>query len=260
MSARRVASGLAHALLLSLSVSCAGQTTDPLRLDVFAASSLTEAFDAIALEFEGAHPGVTVVPTYGGSQFLRLQIEQGAPATVYASADAEHVRALEQAGLVSEVEAFATNALIVIVPPDNPAGIQSFADLYRARRIVLGEEAVPVGDYTRQVLDRAAATLGADFRSRVQAAVVSRESNVRLVRAKVELGEADAAIVYRTDAAATDLVRTVPIPAEINVRAEYFVGVVQGAPSTDVAREWIRFVRSARGRALLEDHGFEADR
>lgn len=238
-------------------------------LTVYAASSLTEAFDELATVFEKAHPDVDLQLTFAGSQVLRVQIEQGARADVYASANPEHVEALVQEGLVRDGRWFAGNELVIAVPLDNPAGIESFADLPRAERIVLGTEAVPVGRYAREVLVAADSSVRAGFAADVMAHVVSEESNVRLARSKVELGEADAAIVYRTDAMASDRVRTVAIPDGVNVRADYLVGAVlrpderrdsegdfgHGAPA-ELAADWIALLRSDAGREVLERHGF----
>ncbi len=158
-------------------------------LTVLAASSLTEALGTIEGDLERASPALSLSTTFAGSQVLRLQIEQGAPADVFLSADEAHVDALLRAGLVVEPVLFAHNELVVIVPPSNPAGIESLEDLPRARRLVIGDASVPVGRYTRAMLARAG------LADAVLPNVVSEESNVRLVRAKVELGEADAAVV-----------------------------------------------------------------
>jgi molybdate transport system substrate-binding protein len=147
---------------------------------------------------------------------------------------------------------FARNEPVVIVPRDRPATLLAFADLPSAGRIVIGAPAVPIGRYTLQILDKASNNLGSDFRSRVEARVVSRELNVRQVLSKVALGEADAAIVYRTDAAAAcDRVEMVTIPPELNVIAEYPIAVLEGAPHRELARAWVRFVLSEQGRTIL---------
>lgn len=230
-------------------------------LDVYAASSLTEAFRELERVFEAMHPGVDVALTFAGSQVLRLQIEQGAPADVFASADPTHMEALVEAGAVSLAWTFAHNELAVVVPLDDPASIETFADLPDAERIVLGTPNVPVGRYTREALERAATTLGADFADRVLARVVSEETNVRLARAKVELGEADAAVVYRTDAASSDRVRFIEVPDEVNVRADLLIGLVVTPAGADAARRtfagaWIEHVLSPEGRTVLRRHGF----
>jgi molybdate transport system substrate-binding protein len=135
--------------------------------------------------------------------------------------------------------------------------VTAFADLPRAQRIVVGVPEVPVGEYTLKVLDKAAAKLGGDFRKRVEARIVSRELNVRQVLAKVTLGEADAGIVYRTDArAAGDKVRVVEIPHELNVIAEYPIATTKATTEPELARRFIELVKSPAGVAALHDAGF----
>jgi len=236
------------ALLLLALTGCGDDGATDATLGVFAASSLTDAFSALEVAFEREHPDVDVAPSFAGSQILRIQIEQGAPADVYASADRAHMDALVAGGHVTGAEVFVHNALVVIVPPDNPAGIERFEDLPRAERLVLGDPNVPVGRYARELLSRT------DFEEEVLAHVVSEEANVRLVRAKVELGEADAAIVYRTDA--SDRVRVIEIPDAVNVRADYHVGLVTRSERRALAREWIELLRGDAGRRALTEHGF----
>lgn len=249
---------LLTALVWSLGVGACSCGSEPERepLTIFAAASLTEAFTALARDFEAAHPELAVQASFAGSQALRLQIEHGARADLFASANPRHMDALVDAGLVSDSRVFAHNELIVIVPRENPAGITSFEDLVRARRLVIGTAAVPVGAYARQMLKRAARTLGETFESQVLARVVSEESNVRLVRAKVELGEADAAIVYRTDALASSHTLSIEIPEYANVRAHYSIGQVSASPRAEAARAWIEYLHSEAARRVLARHGF----
>src|SRR5204863_278469 len=139
------------------------------------------------------------------------------------------------------------------------ASIKTLADLPRAERIVIGTPEVPIGVYTLQILDKAAAKLGADFPGRVQAKVASRELNVRQVLAKVVLGEADAGVVYRSDAvAAAGKIAVVGIPPELNVIAEYPIAALAAAPHPDLARRWIELVKSPAGAAALRAAGFTA--
>jgi len=229
------------------------------RLSIYAASSLTEAFEELSVLFARTHPAASLSTTTAGSQVLRTQIEQGAPADVFASANPEHMEALVAAGLASDARVFAYNELVIVVPLDNPAGIDSFEDLPNARRLVLGTPNVPVGRYARQALAAADSLVRPGFVEAVLDGLVSEESNVRLARSKVELGEADAAIVYRTDAASSDRVRTVAIPPEVNVRAEYLIGALERADRSPLAEAWIELVLSAEGRAVLERHGFDIE-
>lgn len=225
-------------------------------LTVFAASSLTESFQDLERAFEADHPGVDVQLAFAGSQTLRVQIEQGARADVFASAAEEHVQALVQAGLIDGAEVFAHNALVVVVPKHGASEIDGLDDLPKAERIVLGTPEVPVGIYARQLIERADAEYGGGFADAVRARVVSEEANVRLVLSKVELGEADAAIVYRTDAVASGKVRAISVPGELDVPTEYAVGVVATTTTPDAARDWLELLESPKGRAALERRGF----
>ncbi len=235
---------------------CEREVPGAVTLDVFAASSLTEAFVELERGFERAHGGVDVRVTHAGSQVLRMQIEQGAGVDVFASADEAHMDALERAGHVAGARVFARNELVVIVPTSNPSRVERFDDLVRAERIVIGTEGVPLGRYTREVFTRAEASLGAAFADGVRARVVSEESNARLVRAKVEIGEADAALVYRTDAGASGRVRSVEIPAELNARARYPIGVLTRSTREELARAFVEYTLSEEGREALSGRGF----
>ncbi|HET7787515.1 MAG TPA: molybdate ABC transporter substrate-binding protein [Myxococcales bacterium] len=223
---------------------------------VFAASSLREAFNDLARLFERQNPGVAVELNLAGSQELRTQIENGAPADVFASADWKQMRPLVSGRLARPAHVFARNEPVIAVPAGNPAGIRSLADLPRARRIVVGVPDVPIGAYTLHILDAADRRYGAGFRARVEAQVVSRELNVRQVLAKVTLGEAEAAIVYRTDAEAIRGVTVVPIPADLNAVAEYPIAALARAANAALADAFVALVLSPAGQEALARHGF----
>lgn len=248
------------ALSVGCSTSNAPATSPDARVVVFAASSLAGAFDDLESEFERAHPGVDVVIQYAGSQILRLQIEQGAHADVFASANEQHARALVEEGLGSHLTAFAMNELVVIAADAEASPLRSFADLARSERIVLGSVEVPAGRYAESVLDRAAAhpDYGAEFVRSVRSHVVSRESNVRLVRAKVELGEATAAMVYRTDAEGISKIYVIDIPNEFQPEMIYFAVDTAGARRHARSAEFISFLLTDSGRAILRRHGFKS--
>lgn len=245
-------------LVLGLGVSLAnaahGET-----LHVFAAASLTDAFSEIGTAFESRHPGAQVEFNFAGSEVLRAQIEQGAEADVFAPADSVHARALQGKDLLGDTTIFARNLLVVVTPAKH-ARVKSLADLARPRmKVVIAGPTVPVGRYTSQALGKMAGSgfYGDDYESRVQANVVSQESNVRAVLAKVALGEADAGFVYRTDAmTAAAKVLVLPIPDQLNVVAEYPIGIVAGTRSPDLARAFITFVRGPEGATILNTHGF----
>jgi molybdate transport system substrate-binding protein len=226
-------------------------------LVLFEAASLKEAFARVGAAFAQENAGVNLVTNVAGSQQLRAQIEQGAAADVFAAADHKHMNALVAEGLVMTPAVFACNELVVVVRPALGATVTTLADLPTVERIVVGTPEVPVGSYTQQLLTRAAAKLGADFRTRVESRIVSRELNVRQVLAKVLLGEAAAAVVYRSDAAsARGKVLVVAIPPELNVVAEYPIAILTAAPHAALAQRWINLVRSPAGSAALRDAGF----
>ena len=220
---------------------------------VFAASSLTDAVTELRARFLELHPGASVTLNFAGSQVLRIQIDEGAPADVFLSADRGHLEALVERGLLTDTRSVARNTLVVAVPRDG-GPVRSFEHLDRAERLVIGTPDVPVGAYTRRMLERAAMSRGAGFRDAVLGRVVSEETNVRLALAKVELGEADAAVVYRTDVAASERTRAVEIPEDAAVTVEYWMGrVVDAGPEVEA---WLAFLDTRDAAAILERHGF----
>ena len=231
---------------------------EPASLIVFAAASLTDAFQELAGPFEAAHTGVTVSFNFAGSQALRTQIEEGAQADVFASANPKEMETLEAAGSLSgPARTFATNVLTIIVAPNNPAGIGSPQDLAKPGvKLVLAAEEVPAGGYARQALANLAALYGATFPEAVLQNVVSNEDTVRQVVAKVQLGEADAGIVYATDAVARDSLGTVALPEAQNVVAEYPIAVLAESRNQRLASEFGEFILSPEGQDILRRWGF----
>jgi len=234
--------------------------TQPLELTVLAAASLRTGMEAAISAYEDANPGTTITLATDSSAALAIQIEQGAPADVFLSADTRHPQALVDGGLTDGVAvAFAGNDLAIIVPSGNPGVIASPADLGRdgVRVIAAGIE-VPITRYATQLIADLAALDGypADFAAAYEANIASREDNVAAVVAKIELGEGDAGIVYRTDAAASDTIEVVEIPAASNVRAIY-AGVVIGSVDDPVAaRSFLDWLVGADGQAVLAGFGF----
>lgn len=234
---------LAVVLVAALSFAAAWDGSDEEHpLAISAAASLSEAFTAL-----DSRPSYS----FGGSNALEMQIRQGAPADLFASASPRNTRSLFRAGLVEEPVQFAANRLALIVPRSNPAAIQSVYDL-RSKPVdlVVAAPAVPVGGYTLSALRK----LGL---SSVLARVVSRESDVKAVTGKVALGQADAGFVYVTDARpVADQVTVIPIPAGAQPQVRYEIAVVARSAHRAEARAWIQALRSPRGRAALADAGF----
>lgn len=227
-------------------------------LQVFAAASLREAFVEIGKRFEKDHPGERVAFNFAGSNVLRTQIEHGAAADVFASADELTMKRLRQDRAVEKPVTFAHNRLVLVAPPDSP--VRDIPDLARRGvRLVLAGTEVPAGRYAEQALrlmDKSGA-YGTDFRARVMANVVSRDTNVRAVLAKVTLAEADAGFVYATDAAAArGKIRRVPLPERFSPTGTYPVAVVSRSRQKPLAEAFIRMLQGAEGRAILAAHGF----
>jgi molybdate transport system substrate-binding protein len=226
-------------------------------LTVFAAASLREVFQTIALTFEKQHPDLKVRFNFAGSQDLRVQIEQGAKVDVFASADWKHMKTLATQGLVAEPTVFARNLPVVVVPKNNPAKVATFADLAKVKHLVVGAAEVPIGAYTENILTAAEKLQGKAFAEKVRANLRSRELNVRQVLTKVAMGEGDAGIVYKTDALTMpDKVEIIEIPASINVVGEYPIAALKAAPHADLARDFVKLVLSKEGVRVLGTAGF----
>jgi molybdate transport system substrate-binding protein len=231
-------------------------------LTIFAAASLTDAFEEMREGVEAEHPELSLTFNFAGSSALRTQLEEGAQADVFASANAEQMDLARDAGrIASDPEIFARNQLVVIVPADNPAGIESLAELADPDiLLVLAQEQVPAGEYTRRSLELMSQDpeFGDDFAERVLENLVSEEANVRSVATKVRLGEADAGIVYVSDVTddLRDDVIALEIPEEFNVLAEYPVAIVEGAPNAAGADAFVEYLVGPEGQDVLEQHGF----
>jgi molybdate transport system substrate-binding protein len=252
---------------------CGSQTTIPATTQpaasrevvVFAASSLKDAFEALQDDLK--QQGIEKVTyNFAGSQALAAQLGQGARAEVFASADLKNMETAVAAGSVEAgtLQVMATNRLIVIVPPGEGSKVTTLKDLSAPGiKLVLADPSVPAGNYSLQVLDKFSAdpAFGTGFKTQVLANVVSRESNVRQVVAKVQLGEADAGIVYTTDArsaaaGATTALGSIEIPESYNVVARYYIARLNDSTRPEAAQLFIDHVLSAQGQQTLAGYGF----
>ena len=261
---------LAAALsLLALVVAPAGVPATPAAaapaqqatLTVFAASSLTDAFKEIGTLFEGEKT-VPVTFNFGASTQLRTQLQQGAPADVFASADQTQMNNARADGSINGPDVtFARNRLVVVTPKDNPAQIQSAADLARPGvKIVTAAPEVPIGVYTQNMFEKMSRieVFGTDFQDRANTNIVSREPNVRQMVAKVQMGEADAAVVYLSDvtpASAPNLM-TIAIPDDLNTLASYPIALVTSGTQAELGQAFIDLVQSPAGQAVLKKWNF----
>ena len=259
---RRLATLLAAVVLLvacgddgsgTVSGASAGPDEVTGEVTVLAAASLTGAFTELGKGFEAANPGTRVRFSFAASSALATQVNQGAPADVFAAADTatmDKVVAPGAAGTASPPTTFATNRLEIIVGTGNPKGIRGLADLAAAGVVyVTAGEGVPIGAYARQALDKARVTLTPR----------SLESDVKGIVTKVTLGEADAGIVYATEVkAAGDKAEGVRIPDDTNVVSTYPIAPLKGGKNPTAAAAFVRYVTSEEGRAVLARFGFTA--
>jgi molybdate transport system substrate-binding protein len=222
----------------------------PTMVTVFAAASLTEAFDTLATRFEAEHPNVDVVLSFGGSAGLAQQVVEGAPVDVFASAAPPPMRALADAGLAVDPVVFATNTLELAVPAGNPAGITGLGDLANPDlRIALCDPSVPCGAASEELLAQDGVTASPD----------TLESDVKAVLTKVSLGEVDAALVYRTDVlSAGDEVEGIELPGAASVVNRYPIAALAEAADAETAADFVAFVTGAAGRQVLAEAGFGA--
>jgi molybdate transport system substrate-binding protein len=238
----------------------AAASAEAVELTVYGAASLKGALDAVKAAYVAAAPGVTLTIATDASSTLRTQIEQGAPADVFLSADQTNPKTLVEAGLADGAAVvFAGNTLTVIVPAANPAGIATAADLARSGvKVIAAGADVPITKYATQAVTKLAALSGypAGFEAAYDANVVSKEDNVKAIVAKIELGEGDAAIVYATDAKASTKVKTVEIPAEASVPATYAGLVVKASPNVGAAHAFLTWLTGPDGQAVLARFGF----
>jgi molybdate transport system substrate-binding protein len=227
--------------------------TDGTELTVSGAASLTDAFGDIGAAFEQEHPGATVTFNFGPSDGLATQIIEGAPVDVFASASPAWMDAVQEEGPgVSGRADFARNRLAIIVPVEDPAGIEGIDDLAEdGIKLVIAAEGVPAGDYAREILANAGIAEAA------MANVVSNAEDVRTVVTAVASGDADAGVVYVTDVTSdvADRVALIEIPDEINVIATYPIAVVSGTEEADLAQRFVDYVLGP-GQQTLADHGF----
>ena len=256
---KRWIGAVAAVLLLGTSAACGSDATadkgsssskpEAKTLTVYAAASLTGTFTEIGKKFEAAHEGVTVKFSFGGSSDLVAQIQQGAPADVFASADTKNMDKATGDDLVDgDPVDFATNTLEIAVPPDNPAGVTSLQDLSKSgTKVVLCAAEVPCG----------AAAVKVEDASGVKIKPVSEEQSVTDVLNKVTTGEADAGLVYVTDVkAAGDKVKGITFPESSDAVNTYPIGALADSKNKDLAKQFVDLVAGSEGQQVLADAGF----
>jgi molybdate transport system substrate-binding protein len=248
-SRRALVAALAPIIFISACTS-SSESQSQTTLEVYAASSLATPFAEAGVAFEKDHPGVKVQFNLGASSDLARFVQEGAPADVFASADAANMDKIESQDLLdSPSVVFATNYLEIIVEKGNPLNISSLEDLSNPDLIYITTNPdVPIGKYTAEVLRKAGVVITPD----------SFESNVKGIMLKVASGEADAGIVYHSEVIASDgQVEGIKIPTEFNIEAKYPVGIIKNSANKKLAQEFIDFLLSPKGQGLLTQYGFK---
>jgi molybdate transport system substrate-binding protein len=228
-------------------------------ITVFAPSALTEAIKQLGADFEAKQGDVKVQFEVGHTPTQRTQIEQGATPDVILAAGRNDIDALAEQSLIApeQVKPLARNQLIIVVPPDNPANITTVEDLARPGvRLLIAEPDLPVGMATQKLLENLNGAVAPDFKEKALANVVSRELGVKPIVSKIALGEADAGIVYLTDATAAPELTTLAIPKESNVTVAFVVAPLAGSANPEMAKAFVDYVLSDEAQALLHAQGF----
>jgi molybdate transport system substrate-binding protein len=257
-----------HALLVMAFVAACGSSsaasgsarTVAVDLTIFAASSLTAVLDDVKVAYASSRPETGLAISTDSSAALATQIEQGAPADVFLSADTANPQKLVRGGFsAGEAVTFAANRLTIVIPADNPAGLSSPADLAKpGLKVIAAGDEVPISAYAKQLLANLAKEPGypAGFEAAYAANIVSKEDNVGAVMGKIAIGEGDAAIVYVTDAKASTDVTTIPLPDGTNVTTKYAGIVVGTSPDQEPARMFLGWLTGLDGQAVLSRFGF----
>ncbi|MFF5924018.1 molybdate ABC transporter substrate-binding protein [Streptomyces flavochromogenes] len=216
-------------------------------LTVLAAASLTDVFKTAGAAYEKSHPGTKLTFSFAGSQELVAQVSQGSPADVLVTADTKSMDKVKADTGTPAI--IAKNRLVIATGEGNPFKVDDLKDLADTRlKVVLAAPEVPAGKYSKQILDA----------QKVTVKPVSQEPNVRAVLSKVELGEADAGLVYKTDAAsAADKVDAVEIPDDQNAIAKYPAATIKDSENAEAAAAFVAWLSSPEGRKILQDAGFQ---
>ena len=245
-------------LILFLIAGCAeSQSKRHNEVVIFAAASLTNAFEDLSNRFEDLHPNTEILLSFSSSSQLAAQILEGVPGDLFASANQIQMEIVENSGEVAGKSAtFATNTLQIAVPKTNPMDINTLEDLCRLDlRLVLAVPNTPIREYTDQLIER---SLSQDQQQKFFQNLASEEANVRQVVTKIALGEADAGIVYSSDITPdiSDLVIGIPISTKFSISASYPIAVLERSQNKEIAEEFIEFTLSDEGQSILQKWGF----
>ncbi len=256
---RQVISAVLFVMTFVILTGCGHATgAEKEEITVFAASSLRDSVTDISRAFEASYEDTTVNISFAGSKTLRAQLENGAPADIFLSANERHYKKLLDQGILVEGKKILTNEMVMVVSLEAAGDIKSLEDLQKPHHLILADKEVPAGDYAREVICSLGQLYGRDYEASVLENLASSESNVRQVLTKVVLGEGDAAIVYKTDITKdiADKVIVLPIPADYNVTASYWIGLVNNDMISESVRNCRAFFEEDESCEIFETHGF----
>lgn len=234
--------------------------SDLKEMTAFIAANATDPSNDLIKLFEERQKGVKVEAAFAGTQVIRTQLEHGAKADFFLSADLSHIEALKQEGLIDQYYPVSNNHEVIVVSKSDPSGVNSLPDLAeKPVKLVIGTDTVPIGKYTRQVFEKADADYGTQFSKNVMAHVVSLETNVKQVLQKVAMGEADAGIVYRSDVTSSfsDKVQIIEIPEKYNVKATNYIAIPKNAPFPDLGNQFMQLMLSPEGQAVFAKYNYD---
>ncbi len=237
------------------------ETTKQVNMIALVAANATDPLNDLIKIFEKEHQGVSINATYAGTHILRTQLENGAKADLFLSADIKHIEAVKEKGIIEQFYPVSLNKEVIVVPKNNPANIHSLKDLgTNPVKLVIGVESVPIGRYTRQIFKNTNKTYGDQFSKKVLSQVVSLETSTKAVLQKVALGEAEAGIVYKTDVTPEfkKKVKIISIPEKYNVYATNYIAVTKNAPNPELAEELMKKLLLDKGQAVFQKYGYDS--
>jgi molybdate transport system substrate-binding protein len=252
--------------ILSLVLTGCGQKNEDLntsgdakdQVTIFAASSLTDAVNTIRQSYESENDHIDIRINYAGSKTLRSQLENGAQADIFLSANKKHYDALLDQGILSEGREILQNEMVLVLSKEGAEKIKTLEDLRKDHQLILAEKGVPAGDYGREVICRLGEVYGPDYEGAVLENLASSENNVRQVLMKIVLGEGDAAFVYKTDVNQDikDQVVVLDIPKDYNVTASYWMGIVNNDMISESVRDCCAYIMADDSCDVFEKYGF----
>lgn len=228
------------------------------QVTIFAASSLTDAVNTISQSYESENDHIDIRINYAGSKTLRSQLENGAQADIFLSANKKHYDALLDQGILSEGREILQNEMVLVLSKEGAEKIKTLEDLTKDHQLILAEKGVPAGDYGREVICRLGEVYGSDYEGMVLENLASSENNVRQVLMKIVLGEGDAAFVYKTDVShdIKDKVVVLDIPKDYNVTASYWMGIVNNDMISESVRDCCAYIMADDSCDVFEKYGF----